>query len=63
MTKRDSLSKSLAPMGTASFFIFLVLSFNWRAKREKNKKDIVDSGIKLLIKISILNLFYQSYGK
>ena len=31
-------------MGTASFFIFFVLSENWNDQAsEKNKKDIVDS--------------------
>jgi hypothetical protein len=61
MTNLESLTKSLAPMGTASFFIFFGASLDLENKTlQKNKKDIVDSGIKLQIKISILNLFYQS---
>ena len=45
MTKLESLTKSLAPMGTASFFIFFGAKFQLKNKTcKKNKKDIVDSG-------------------
>ena len=63
MTKRESLTKSLAPMGTASFFIFF-WCFAWFGKQnvKKNKKDIVDSGIRLLINCLVLILSIKVKG-
>ncbi|PZU91161.1 MAG: hypothetical protein DI529_01415 [Chryseobacterium sp.] len=43
---KEGTNLNIAPMGTASFFVFFrFLSLFGMTKRLKNKKDIVDSGL------------------
>ena len=51
LTNNNWIMKPLALMGTASFFVFLWFTLFGMINVLKNKKDIVDSRIKLLKKI------------